>query len=267
MADEDVKLEDKSRWSYSKTTCFGRCKYEYYLDYIVNDDSQYLSESNFYAEVGSFVHEILAMIFKGELSPDDAPQYYIDNFDKNVFYKVKKDTMDKTFYTCLDYFAEADFSWIDKYEILGVELEQRFKVENIDFIGFIDLLLRDKSDGKIVILDHKSSPYPLKANGEVKKNQQGSFETYKKQMYLYCYAVNELFGELPKEIVWNHFKDGGKMVTIPFNQKEYEKAISWFKDTINVAAKEIEYSPTKEFFYCTQLCNFRNSCEYKKFGE
>lgn len=50
----------------------------------------YLAEGNFYAEVGSFVHEILAMIFKGELKVDDALQYFIDNYDDNVFYKVKE---------------------------------------------------------------------------------------------------------------------------------------------------------------------------------
>ena len=55
---------DKRLYSYSRLTCFGHCKYEFYLDYIINDDNQYLSEGNFYAEVGSYVHEILAMIFK-----------------------------------------------------------------------------------------------------------------------------------------------------------------------------------------------------------
>ena len=42
--------ERKKRWSYSRTTSFDHCKYEFYLDYVINDDDQYLSEGNFYAE-------------------------------------------------------------------------------------------------------------------------------------------------------------------------------------------------------------------------
>ena len=162
----------KTRWSYSRATCFGHCKYEFYLDYIINDDNQYLSEGNFYAEVGSYVHEILAMVFKGELKVEDALQYYIDNYDNYVCYKVKKSTMEKSYETIADYFASLDIEWLKDYEILGVELEQRFTVDGYDFIGFIDLLLRDKRDGKIVVLDHKSSEYPFKKNGEIKKKSQ-----------------------------------------------------------------------------------------------
>lgn len=253
----------KSRWSYSRTASFGHCKYEFYLDYIVNDDSLYLSENNFYAEEGSFVHEILAMIFNGELNVDDALQYYIDNHDNNVFYKVKKSTMDKTFAIIADYFASLDLGWLNNYEVLGVELEQKFKVEDYDFIGYIDLLLRDKRDGKIVVLDHKSTEYPFKKNGEMKRKSEKSFESYKRQMYLYCHAIYQKYGEFPKEITWNHFKDGGQFATIPFVQSEYEEVIKWFVDTIKTIETEKTYEPSEDFFYCFNLCNFRHSCEYK----
>ena len=57
---------------------------------------------------------------------------------------------------------------------------------------------------------------------------------------------------------------------IPFIQKEYDETIKWFRDTIAVANKEQDYLPDTDkilkenFFYCFNLCNFRNSCEYKK---
>ena len=166
-----VKVEsNKTRYSYSKLTCFGHCKYEFYLDYVINDDEQYLSEGNYYAEVGSYVHSILEKVFKKEIKVEDALQYFIDNYNDNVCYKVKKSTMDKTFETICDYFAELNIDWIDNYDVLGVELEMKFKVNEYDFIGYIDLLLRDKKDGKIVVLDHKSSEYPFKQNGDIKKN-------------------------------------------------------------------------------------------------
>lgn len=257
---------DKMRWSYSRLTSFEHCKYEFYLNYIVNDDEEYLSEGNFYAEVGSFVHEILAMIFEGKLTPDEASQYYVDNFDDNVFYKTKQSTMDKTFETCANYFADVDFGWLNDYEILGVEMENKFQIEGYDFIGYIDLLVRDKRDGKIVVIDNKSSEYPFRLDGKVKAKSKQSFENYKKQMYLYSYAVMEKYGEFPKEITWNHFKDGGKFATIPFIKAEYDEAVKWFVDTIHNIEKEQNFEPNEDFFYCHNLCNFRHSCEYVKTG-
>ena len=263
---------NKMCWSYSRLTTFERCKYEFYLNYIVGDNEQYLSEGNFYAEVGTYVHDILARIFnnflndkdKPKLSLDEAAQYYVDNFDNNIFYKVKKSTMNKTFELCADYFANMDIDWLKDYEVLGVELEIEFKIEGYDFIGYIDLLLRDKRDNKIVVVDHKSSPYPLKANGEVKKNALHSFESYKKQMYLYSYAIKEKYGEFPKEIRWNHFKDNGEMVTIPFKKEECDAVIKWLTDTIHNIENEDNFKPSLDYFYCKNLCNFRNCCEYCK---
>lgn len=252
------------RWSYSRLSTFEQCKYEFYLNYIINDDEEYLAENNYYAEVGSFVHKILEKIFTGELKIDDAVRYYIDNFNQYVIQKTKPSVMKNTFEACADYFASIDLDWIKDYEILGVELETKFKINNFDFVGYIDLLLRDKRDNKIVIIDHKSAPYPLRLDGKVKKNSQASFQAYKKQMYLYSYAVKEIYGEYPKEIRWNHFKAGGKFVTIPFQKKEYNKAIKWFTDTIHNIEKENEFNPTLNYFYCNNLCNFRHCCEYCK---
>jgi len=263
---------DKMTWSYSRLTTFEHCKYEFYLNYILQDDSLYLAEGNYYAEVGSFVHEILAMIFNGELTPDEATEYYVDNFDQNVFYQTRESIMDKTFETCADYFNNEDFSWLNDYEILGVEQKVTCKIDGYSFLGFIDLLLRDKRDGKIVIVDNKSSDYPFRQDGKVKANAKDNFEKYKKQMYFYSHAIHETYGEFPKELTWNHFKNGGKLATIPFNQKEYEQTIQWMLDTIHLIENEEDFQSVieeldgnpelkGEYFYCHNLCSFRNSCE------
>lgn len=253
---------DKMRWSYSRLSSFDTCKYCFYLNYIINDDEQYLSEGNFYAESGTFMHEVLAKIFSGELTPKKALKYYEKNFKNNIFYKVKPSTMKKTYELCREYLRTEDFSWLKNYEILGVEMEVKFKIGNYEFVGYIDLLLRDKRDGRIVVMDHKSSPYPFKIDGGVKKNSEHSFNHYKMQMYIYCYAVKQLYDEFPKEITWNHFKDGGRFATIPFDENEYNEAIAWFENTIRQIEHEEDFKPTLDYFYCKTLCNFRNSCEY-----
>lgn len=267
MAEEFSKeTTDKKRWSYSRLSCFEHCKYAFYLKYIVNDDRQYLPEGNFYAESGSFVHEILAMIFSKELSIEDAPQYYVDNFENNVCYTVKKSIMEKTYEACANYFAEVDLDdWLNNYEIIGVELEVKTKICGYNYIGYIDLLLRNKKTGDIWLIDHKSSPYPFKLDGTVAAKSKNNFESYKRQMYLYCYAVKELFGEYPTLITWNHFKDG-KLATIEFDKEDYDNSIGWFVETIDKIKKEKKFDPNQEFFYCSNLCDYRNSCEYKNMG-
>lgn len=258
---EHKECIDKMRWSYSRLSSFEHCKYEFYLNYIINNDDIYLAEGNYYAEIGSYVHEILALIFEGKLKPENALDYFIDNYSDNVFYTAREKVMEKSYQACIDYFANEDFSWLNNYEILGVEKEVNFKIGKYDFVGFIDLLLRDKRDGKIVIIDHKSAQYPLKQDGKVKKSSEKSYNSYKKQMYLYSYAVKELYDEFPKAIVWNHFKNG-KLAWLDFSQDEYVEVMKWFTDTIHRIENEKDFEPSLEYFYCTNLCNFRNSCEY-----
>ena len=262
---EYKELIDKMRWSYSRLTSFEHCRYGFYLAYIVKDEELYPNESNYYAEVGTFVHKILEKVFKKEMSIDDAPRYFIDHFDECVCETTKESTMQSTYYSCLEYLSEEDFSWIDGYEILGVELKCEFEIDNYPFVGFIDLLLRDKADGEYVIVDHKSAAYPLKKNGGVKKNQEKSFLTYKRQMYLYAYAVYLKYGKFPKELWWNHFKVNER-VKIKFSMEDYEEAIRWFRYQIYLIQREEEYEPNKDYFYCNNLCSFRNSCEYNEEG-
>ena len=171
--------------------------------------------------------------------------------------------MNKTFETCADYLCNFDFSWLNNYEILGVEKQVDFEIAGYNFIGFIDLLLRDKRDNRIVVLDNKSSEYPFRKDGKVKARSKDIFEKYKKQMYLYSYAVEQEYGELPKEITWNHFKDG-LFATIPFAENEYHESIGWAVNLIKAIEQEEDYSSvieimessselSKEYFY---------SCEY-----
>mgnify|MGYP006370158437 FL=1 len=256
----------KTTWSYSRTTCFGNCKYEYYLNYIVKDYELYPPEGNYYADVGKLVHEILAMYFQGELSKDDVYQYFISYYDDYIENKVSPKIMDKTYFNIADYFANFDIDWINNYEILGAEVEERFKVGKYNFVGYIDLLLRDKRDNKLVVLDHKSSSYPFMLNGEVKANSKESFEKYKKQMYLYCHAVHERTGEWPKEMTWNHYKDGGRLATIPFIMSEYKEIMKWFKESLAEIEAEEDFPANLNYFYCNNLCKFRKSCEYKELG-
>lgn len=258
----------KNRYSFSKLDCYEKCKYSYYLKYILGEDGEdeYIAEDNYYAEVGSLIHDILAKILDGTMLVDEAPEYFIENYDKTVVHKVKKSIMDKIYDLCLDYLATEDFSWMEGYEVVGVELRTELIVGGYDFIGFIDLLLRNTETGEYWLVDHKSAPYPFRKDGKgVLAKSKKSFESYKRQMYLYCHAIKEIYGSFPTKITWNHFKEQ-KLATIDFNLEDYEDTLKWFAETIKEIEKEEElFEPTKEFFHCTYICDYRNCCEYKKY--
>lgn len=268
MDGEVIEKENQDRYSYSKLTLHEHCPYAYYLGYKLTDEerdmSGYLAEGNYYAENGSLVHDIHAKYFCGEIPIDDLALYYIEKYDNEVFYKVKESIMKKTFECCADYFSNVDFDWMKGYEIVGVELKVELEIYGYKYIGFIDLLLRNKETGEFWIIDHKSSSYPFKKDGGVLAKSKKDFESYKKQMYLYCHAVKELYGEFPKKISWNHFKES-KIATIDFNIKEYENALNWFINTIHVIEKDKEFEPKIDFSYCSNLCDYRNCCEYRMY--
>ena len=81
-------------------------------------------------------------------------------------------------------------------------------------------------------------------------------------MYLYAYAVNDVYGKFPDKIVWNHFKDGGRLAEIQFSKRDYNKSLKWIVDTIHDIEKEEDWPDKKDIFYCNNLCGFRSSCEY-----
>lgn len=250
---------NKMVWSYSRLSEFAQCRYAFYLKYL--EDSDRLAEGNYYSEVGLYVHEILAKIFNKELTIDEASEYFANHFDENVLYKTKKSVMDKTYESCANYFAEVSFDWLKSFDIVGVEKKFEIEIDGEKFIGYIDLLLRDKETCEYILIDHKSSSYPLSKSGTVLKNKQETFESYKKQMYLYCKAVHDIYGVFPTKIAWNHFKSMD-WVEIPFVKYEFDEAIKWFSEKIQEVKAEEDFPETIDYFYCHHLCDFRSNCEY-----
>lgn len=249
-------------WSYSRISAFAQCKYSFYLKYIIGDDELYLAEGNYYAELGSFMHAILEKIFKNELQLESAVDYFAEHYDENVLYTASESTMTKSYEACIYFLENLDLSELDKYEILGVEKEFTITSRGHNFKGFIDLLLRNKETGEIVLVDHKSAKYPLsKKTGKVLKSSEEVFESYKHQMYLYSNAIKQEYGAFPSYIAWNHFKEN-EVSVIHFDQKEYKKAMTWFFRMINSIEKEQDFTENVDWFYCSNLCDFRASCEY-----
>lgn len=264
--ENEVKLENEFLlgtmiWSFSRLNSFYNCRYEWKLHYM---DCNKGCESAM-GQFGTFCHKILEKYAKGQLSLYELPDYYEDHFFDEVieeFPPNKYVDIQQTYYEKgLDYFNNIDLIF-DDYEILGVEKEVRFKIDEYDFIGFIDLLLREKSSGKIIIMDHKSASIKVLKNGKISKSDLDHFEEFKRQLYLYSKPIIEEYGAVDV-LQWNMFKDQ-KFISIPWNEDEYTEAIKWALDTIDLIKKEEEWLPNPDFFYCHNLCSQRkNACEFK----
>jgi hypothetical protein len=232
---------------------------------------QYIEEAkgsnNFYAEYGKFCHKILEMYAKGELGLFELADYFVEHYDEEVketVYHKMADIRENYKEKAIEYFENIDLD-LSKYDVLGIEKKCNFEIDGKPFVGYIDLLLRDKVTGGIIILDHKSSEYPVGKRGKVLKSEEKKYLSYKRQLYLYAIQVYNEYGIYPEKIAWNYFKQR-KWMVLDFNENEYFEAQKWALDTLKEIDKEEKFPPTVDFYYCHNLCKFRNSyCEYKNY--
>lgn len=252
---------DQMTWSFSRLNSFySNCRYEWYMSYIERMDQA----EGFFAQFGKFCHEILEKYIRGDLSIFDISQYYVEHFFEEVTQDAppnKSVDLKQSYYEKgLEYFNNIDFD-LDNYEVLGVEKEVHFNIDKYPFIGFIDVLLRDKADGKLILCDHKSSTIHRLKSGGISKSDMPHFQEFKRQQYLYSKAVMEEYGDKHpiKELRWNMFKDRD-MFTIPFDKDEFDEACNWALDTIHLIEEEEIWAPSPKSFYCNFMCSMRNNC-------
>lgn len=263
--DERRFIIDTMTWSFSRLNSFDNCKYAWLLQYVEEPFADKLDSC--YGQGGGFAHELLESYYKGEVGLWDLPLLFESEFADKVteyFPTINgKNLRDDYYDKILDYFN--NFEPLDeKYEILGVEKKVKFEIEGYRFIGFIDLLLKNKETNEIIILDHKSASMKYKKNGGFTKASQLKFTEYKYQLYLYSVAIIEEYGKVDY-LEWNFFKDG-KSVRIPWDSKDYEAAKKWAVDTIKRIENETEW-PMKEkteYMYCSYLCSKRGCCPLRQ---
>lgn len=279
--DEAMFLISLMVWSFSRLNSYFHCPYEWKMKYLFGR----YGIGSAMAQFGGYIHEILEKYFKGELGIFELPIYYEDHYKENVTLPFPPnsyvDLAEKYYQQGLEFFENftehelASETFSEKYEILGVEKEVKFEYEGYKFIGYIDLLLRDKSDGKLIILDHKSAALKILKSGKIGKSDLGHFEEFKKQLYIYSHAIIQEFGPgSVKSLKWNLFRLG-TTYEIPWKEKEYKDAMRWAIHTIESIENDTEWNTVDEItmammdgkyppFYCMNLCSQRDVCPYKE---
>lgn len=249
------------QWSFSRLNSFYHCPYEWKRIYIDCEPK----EGGFFSEFGSFCHSLLERYLKNEISIFEISQKYEEEFDTAIPHEAppnkNTDLRQLYFDKGLEYFNNLDMN-LNQYEILGVEKEVNFKIADKDFVGYIDLLLRNKQTAEITILDHKSGSLKLKKDGSVSQSDEAHFLEFKRQLYLYSIPIIKEYGKVDY-LKWNLFKDHTEY-QIPWNRSEYEEAVKWAETTLFLISVEEKFNPNPDFFYCHYLCSQRNNCcEFK----
>lgn len=244
---------DGMRWSFSRVTAYEQCPKQFKLIYI--DCEQKLSGA--FSEWGSWCHELLEGFYKKKIPIWELGRRYLEGYPTHVFcsfprFNAKID-LDQKYFDRGEEFFENFEDPFEEYEIVGVEKEINLSIDGNEFIGYIDLILRDKNRNYIIV-DHKSK--------SAFKNKEEK-EVYLRQLYLYAIYIEQQYGVYPKWLVFDMFRSG-KLVWERFSKEKLKKAVKWFSSTINLIYQDEVFSAKPEKFFCDYLCDVRENCQYSK---
>lgn len=246
---------DDMAFSYSRLTSFEQCHYGWLLNYVLHEPKR----GSFFAEYGSFVHDIIAKILTGDLAKEDAPIYYMHHFYEQVPSRATSDALKARYYTRgLEYFRNFSFP---HENIVAVEQLVKFNIAGVPFIGYIDAI--SEEDGEMIITDHKSHDLkPFSKKYPEKKTQTDiELESYLRQLILYAYGVKLKYGRYPATLEFNCFR-AGTWIKVPFKEEWVQPTLYWARETREQIRNESAWKPTIDYFYCKNLCDVRDSCEY-----
>jgi RecB family exonuclease len=243
---------DGFKWSFSRLNAYHTCPHMFKLQYIDCEKGI----QNFFSDFGSHAHSLLERYAKGELEKFELAQVYEDEYKEKITFSAppnKYKDLNQSYYDDgLRYFE--NFDGFD-FEMVAVEKQVDFCIDDIEITGFIDLLVKDK-EGNLHIIDHKSSA--------VKSPKTEKAKEYWKQMYLYSIPVFLEYGVYPKQLHINAFREDA-WYTIDFDENEIQNTKNWVIDTVNAIKAENLWFPKESDYFCSYICNHRNgNCIYKK---
>lgn len=251
---------DDMRWSFSRLQTLERCPYSFYLQYI----KKIKQDGNGFSQYGTFVHELLEKYARDELLIFELLDEYKDKFTQHVTYDFPPnkyvDLAQTYFEGGLEYFE--NFQGFSDYEILEVEKKVKFNIDKYPFIGYVDLVVKNK-DGEIEIIDHKSKDLskPRKSTWEdVEKRRNSEFYQYLRQLYIYAIPLIESENITPSYLNFNCFRKS-KWIKIPFLQEDYEESKRWALNVIESAYKDEDMRDTYgNNFFCNYICGVARYC-------
>ena len=254
MGDISYKpLIEDMLWSYSRIDCYKECRYKWFLKYIKNCKEIPM----FYSSYGSFMHKLIELYYKGEITKDQMLTKFLLDFSKEVRGdRPSAKIVEGYIHSGVEYlsgFTEFPFNMVD------VEKKVNFEIDGYNFIGIIDYV--GEKDGEYYIVDNKSRDLSPRSNRKKPTLKDAELDEMLKQLYIYSAAIKNEFGKFPKELCFNCFRTG-VFIREPFSIDKYNETIEWAKTQIELIKNEEEFSPMIDFFGCKYICGVQNECCY-----
>ena len=246
-------LIDDMTWSYSRINCYEQCGYKWFCKYILGMKE----DERFYTSYGSFMHKLIEGYYRGELTKEEMKIKFLFDFSTEVqgarpSEKVVQNYINKGI-EYISAFEPFPFNMID------VELEVKYHINGIPFIGYIDYL--GEKNGEYYIVDNKSRELRPRSGRKKPTKKDEELDNMLVQLYLYAAAVKEIYGKYPKALCFNCFKNG-VFIEEPFVEEKYNEAIEWAISSIKHITETEDFSPNVEYFGCVHLCGLTDGCEY-----
>lgn len=252
-------LGDNHVYSYSQLSSFDECKYGFYLQRIEGIEEQ---ANNAFAERGSLIHDLLDLWAKKKLTKDEMLFEYERRYPEEVVTAwprmlASKGYAKKAYESGVEFLT--NFDEFEGYEVLSAEekfkIDLPYKNETRPFIGIVDMILREKSSGNLIICDHKS-----KSMQSFKKDEDKMY----RQQLLYAAYVKLKYGEYPASLMFHLFNEAGVKPQRLFSLDAYNDALSWAEKQIEGMEEStvLDWLVCKEKpdFFCTELCSARKMC-------
>lgn len=225
-----------------------------YIDRVSQD-------GNYFSDYGTWAHTLLEQYAKDKIPCFALAEAYQDGYDEAITHKpppFPKGMADKYYQAGLSYFENFE-GFGDEWEIAmidgepAVECKFEINIGGYPFVGIIDLVLRHKETGKIMVVDHKSKS---------KNSMDKEIGTYRRQLYVYAAYIKEKFGFFPEILRFNMFKEN-YFIDEVFNEEAYEETMSWIVDTIESILLETDWKVSGSSYFCRFICSVLNHCPAK----
>ena len=184
--------------SYSQFSQWDKCPYTWKINYV---DKEKTFKGNIYTLFGTAVHETiqayLVCYYDRTIKEADALplvdilKYRLEeNFKINKAqfgdeFEVTKEEMNEFFQdgiNIIEEFKKRKSSYFPKkdYELLGIELDLNFDLpKNMNFVGYMDVVIHDKKRGRIKIIDIKTATFGWNKYQKADKNKTNQLLLYK----------------------------------------------------------------------------------------
>lgn len=192
-----MSKQPKQFFSTSQISCFRECRQKWDYKYRQGLATKAPQRPLY---LGSTIHRLLEARAQGEqwryvLYNEVQPEY--DNMSGTYQSQLGEDFIQVCEHI-LEQYDEQYSNDSDLYEILGIELPLNYKLKGRKFfIGYADMLIKEKSTGRILIVEHKTFKTTKMSMDQTWINQQTA---------LYAKVIKETMGISVDGVLWDMIK-------------------------------------------------------------